>query len=82
MSDSVDSIDYSPPGPSVHGILQARILDGLRCPPSGDFPDLGIQPVSIYSALTDGSLTTSITWEAGFLVSSDIYSMFKFANFS
>ena len=22
-----DSIDYSPPGPSVHGILQARILE-------------------------------------------------------
>ena len=26
------------PGSSVHGILQARILDGLPCPP-GDLPD-------------------------------------------
>ena len=27
MSDSVDATDYSPPGSSVHGILQARILE-------------------------------------------------------
>ena len=27
------------PGSSVHGILQARILDGLPCPPPGDLPD-------------------------------------------
>ena len=26
MSDSCDPMDYSPPGSSVHGILQARIL--------------------------------------------------------
>ena len=27
MSDPVDPMDWSPPGPSVHGILQARILE-------------------------------------------------------
>ena len=37
-----DPMDYSPPGSSVHGILQARILGGLPCPPPGDLPDSGI----------------------------------------
>ena len=27
MSDSCNPMDYSPPGSSVHGILQARILE-------------------------------------------------------
>ena len=31
-----DPIDGSPPGFSVHGILQARILEWLPCPPSRD----------------------------------------------
>ena len=31
------------PGSSVHGILQARILEGLLFPPPGDFPDPGIE---------------------------------------
>ena len=36
----------SPPGSSVHGILQARILlSGLPFPPPGDLPDPGIEPV-------------------------------------
>ena len=29
MSDSLQSMDYSPPGSSVHGILQARILEWI-----------------------------------------------------
>ena len=33
----------SPPGSSVHGILQARILEWLLCPPAGDLPDPGIK---------------------------------------
>ena len=39
-------IDSSPPGSSVHGIPQARILSGLPCPPPGDLPHPGIHPVS------------------------------------
>ena len=27
MADFCDSVDYSPPGSSVHGILQSRILE-------------------------------------------------------
>ena len=36
-------MDCSPPGSSVHGILQARILP---CPPPGDLPDPGNEPIS------------------------------------
>ena len=41
-----DPMDCSPTGTSVHGILQARILDGLSFPSPGDLPDLGIEPTS------------------------------------
>ena len=39
-------MDCSPPGPSVHGILQARILEWVAIPFSGDLPDSGIAPRS------------------------------------
>ena len=35
-----DLMDCSPPGSSVHGISQARILDGLPCPS----PDAAVPP--------------------------------------
>ena len=61
---------YSPPGSSVHGILQARILSGLQCPPPGGLPDPGIELASPESsALAGGFFTTDppgklnpITW--------------------
>ena len=40
-----DSMDYSPPGSSVHGILQARILSGWPFPSPGDL-NPGIEPMS------------------------------------
>ena len=40
-------MDYSPPGSSVHGILQARILEWVPMPSSRDLPDLGIEPRSL-----------------------------------
>ena len=39
-------MDGSPPGSSVLGILQARILDGLPFPSPGDLPNPGIEPAS------------------------------------
>ena len=36
----------SPPGSSVHGILQARILVGLPFPSPGHLPNPGIEPGS------------------------------------
>ena len=41
-----DSMDYSPPGSSVHGILQTRYWRGLPCPPPRDLPNPGIEPRS------------------------------------
>ena len=37
-----DPVDSSPPGSSVHGILQARILEWVAMPPPGDLPDLWV----------------------------------------
>ena len=37
-------MDCSLPGSSVHGILQARILEGVAVPSSRDLPDPGIEP--------------------------------------
>ena len=61
-------MDSSPPGSSVHGILQARILP---CSPPGDLPDPGIfltqgpEPASLtFPALAGGFFTTCTTWEA------------------
>ena len=39
-------IDYSTPGSSVHGLLQARILEWVACLPPGDLPNPGIKPRS------------------------------------
>ena len=39
-----DPMVYSPPSCSVHGILQARILQA--CPPPGDLPNSEIEPRS------------------------------------
>ena len=59
-----DPMGCSPPGSSVHGILQARILEWVPAL-TPDFPDPGIEPASLLSpALTGGFFTTSATWEA------------------
>ena len=51
--------------PTDMGILQARILNGLPCPPPGDLLDPGIEPASLASpALAGGLFITSTTWEA------------------
>ena len=58
-----DLTDYSPPGSSVLGILQARILEWVAIP--GDLPDPGIEPAFLTSAaFVGGFFTTSATWEA------------------
>ena len=60
-----DPMDYSPPGSSVRGILQARILEWLPCPSPGDLPNPGIKPASLMSpALVGEFFTTNSTWEA------------------
>ena len=39
-----DPMDRNPPGSSVHGIFQARILAWVPVPSPGDLPDPGIEP--------------------------------------
>ena len=39
-------VDCSPPGSSVHGILQARILERVAIPSPWDLPDPGIELAS------------------------------------
>ena len=53
----------SPPGSSVHGLLQARYWSGLPFPPSGDLLNPGIEPISLMSpSLVGRFFTTSPTW--------------------
>ena len=46
MSDSLRPTDGSPPGSSVQGILQVRILEWVAISFPGDLSDLGIEPRS------------------------------------
>ena len=39
-------MDWSPPGSSVHGIFQARILEWVAISSSGDVPNPGMEPAS------------------------------------
>ena len=65
-----DPMDCSPPGSSVHGILQARYGSRLPCPPPADFPNQKIESKSLMSfALAGVFFTTNVTWEAlGYLI--------------
>ena len=57
-----------PPGSSVHGLLQVRILEWVAMPSSRDLPGPGIEPASLMSpALAGGFFTTSAIWEALFI---------------
>ena len=62
VSDSLHPMDCSPPGSSVNGIFQARILEWVLFPTSGDLPNPGIELMS--PALAGRVLTTSATWKA------------------
>ena len=57
-------MDSSPPGSSVHGILQARILQWVAVSFFRDLSDPGVEAAPLTSpAVVGGFLTTSITWE-------------------
>ena len=56
--------DCGPPGSSVHGILQARILEWGAFPPPGHLPDPGIEPVSL----------CLLCWQVGSLPPAGIFS--------
>ena len=52
-------MDCRPPGSSVHGVLQARILIRLPFPPPGDLPDPWIEPVSPVGPTVAGRFFTT-----------------------
>ena len=58
-------MDCSPPDSSVHGTLQARILEWAAVPSTRESSQPGVKPMSLTSlALAGGFFTTSATWEA------------------
>ena len=60
-----DLMDCSPPGSSVHRILQARILEWVAMPSSrGSSRPRDQIRISVSPALAGGSPTTSATWQA------------------
>ena len=59
-------VDCSPPGFSVRGILQARILERVAMPSSRGSSRPRVEPVPLSSlALAGGFFSISATWEAG-----------------
>ena len=59
-----DSMDHSPPGSSVHGILQARILEWVAMPAFRRSSQPRDQThIFMSPALAGGFFTTSATWE-------------------
>ena len=54
-----DPMDCSPPGCSVHGILQARILEWVAISSPWDFPNRGIRPMSPKSPAFSGRFSKS-----------------------
>ena len=60
-----DPTDCSPPGSSVHGILQARILDWFAISYSRGSSFAGTKPTSLTSpALAGGFFPSRTIWEA------------------
>ena len=55
-------MDCSPPSPSVHGILQARILEWSAMPSSRDLLNQGVKPVS-----KKKKKLSLLNWQAGSL---------------
>ena len=72
-----DPLDCSPPGSSVHGIFQARILEWVVVPSSRRTSRSRIKHVSAMSAaLTGGFFTTRGTWETHLYVHLYVYTLF------
>ena len=60
-----DPIDGSPPGSVIPGILQARTLEWVAMPSSGDLCYSGVETESLTSpALASMLFTTRATWGA------------------
>ena len=56
--------DHSHQAPLSMGFSRQEYWSGLPCPPAGDLPDPGIEPVSLVSCIGSEFFITSATWEA------------------
>ena len=54
-----NTMDCSPPGFSLHGILQARILEWVPFPPPGILPE--IETISLMSPALSGRFLTLVS---------------------
>ena len=71
----------SPPGSSVHGILQASLLEWVALPSPGNLPDPGIEPGS--PALQVDSLPSELPGKPKFyLRKCNMYEIDMFVKFS
>ena len=59
-----DPMDCSPPGSSVHGIFQARILEWVAIPSSRGSRLRNQTSLSYVSCIVRRVFTTRVTWEA------------------
>ena len=59
-----DPVGCSPPGSSVDGILQARILVGCHALLQGIFPDSGIKPASLHLLNWQACLSCSVGYNS------------------
>ena len=63
-----DHLDCSPPGTSVHGILQARILEWVTMTSPRDRPNPGIEPTSPASLALQAGFHCQVTREASYSI--------------
>ena len=69
LCDPVDCQD-----PLSMGFCRQEYWSGLPCPPQGDLPHPGVEPLSLMSpALAGGFFTTSATWEANLIYTSSLF---------
>ena len=62
--------------PLSMGFSGQEYWSGLLCPPPGDLPNPGIEPLSLMSpALAGGFFTTSATWEAYLHCEAHVYAV-------
>ena len=72
VSDFLQPMDYSPPGSSIHGAFQARILEWVVILYSGYLPNAGIEPMSLGPPALSG----------GFLILNTLFHMLFLSCFS
>ena len=73
-------MDYSPPSSSVHGISQARTLEWVAIPFSGDLPDSGIEcgtSALWVDSLPSESLGNPLMWKSTRIYECESWTLIK-----